>query len=322
MQADWDWFLIADNNYIAAEKELKNHEKHLEKMTNECKYHYYYNKGFLNARQGHPEKSLDFYLKAYELVENQKDLLPRPDGWLYYGIAWCYSYMEIPYRALTFWHKARQIYVDANMEIFDLNTNRMIALNYIKTNQLKDTEILLNKCLVKAEGIKDDIYVGMTLYCFGYMCQKAGNWETAIGYFDKAIKYLPKQTDDSYSSQYRKIHCIIHTRAFAEARRLLEYAKTTCVGNKLWTSYYEALEYYLKISKNMTSHDNSKVIEHIKNIAIPYFIEQYDYFLAMDYYALLEQHYEKINSMMRSLEMTRAIYGIYKRCLVNHGGRD
>ncbi|MCL2362918.1 MAG: helix-turn-helix transcriptional regulator [Defluviitaleaceae bacterium] len=315
-------FLIADNNYIVAEKELKNYEKHLEKMTNECKYHYYFNKGFLNARQGHPEKSLDFYLKAYELVENQKDLLPRPDGWLYYGIAWCYSYMEIPYHALTFWRKARQAHVEIKADNFTLYIDHSVAINYMRMNQLRDAESLLNKCMVTSESTKDNYYVGMTLYSFGFLHKQRENWNAAIEYFDKASKYLLNSSDNCYTSLYHKIYCVIHTRAFTEARQLLEYAKTTCVGNKLWTSYYEALEHYLKISKNMTSHDNGKIIEYIENIAIPYFIKQHDYFIAIDYYALLERHYEKINSRMRSLEMTKAIYGIYKRCLIDHGGRD
>ena len=315
-------FLIADNDYTAAEKELKNCEKHLEKMTNECKYHYFYNKGFLNARQGHHEKSLDFYLAAYELMENQKDLLPRADGWLYYGIAWCYSYMQIPYRSLVFWQKARQTHSEIKADNFILYIDHSVALNYMRTNQLKDAESLLNKCMITSKGIRDNYYVGMTMLSFGHLYRQIENWTTAIEYFDKASKYLPNGSVNFFASLYHKIYCIIHTRAFTEARQLLEYAKTMCNGNKLWISYYEALEHYLEISRNMTSHNNVKIIEYIKNIAIPYFIEQHDYFIAIDYYALLERHYEKINSRMRSLEMTKAIYCITKRCLVDHGGRD
>jgi len=69
----------------------------------------------------------------------------------------------------------------------------------------------------------------------------------------------------------------------------------------------------------MTTHGNGESIEYIQNIAIPYFIKMHDYFTATDYYTLLGRHFEKIVSMMNALLMTRAVYGIFKRCFINEG---
>ncbi|MCL2362803.1 MAG: helix-turn-helix domain-containing protein [Defluviitaleaceae bacterium] len=315
-------FLIADKNYAAAEKVLQKYEKHIGKMNNEGRYHFYHSIASLSIRQGHYDKALNFYLKAYKLVVNQEKLLLKDDAWLYYSIAWCYSYLAIPYRALVFWQKARQTHSEIKADSFNLYIDHEITLNYLQTNQFEDAERLLNRYMTTTESIKNDYFVGMNLFGFGYLHRQRENWATAIEYFDKASKYLPDGTDNYYASLYHKIYCTIHFRTFAEAGRLLKQVKTICGDNKLWLSYFEALGHYLIISRHMTSYDIDDSVEYILNVAIPYFINKYDYLIAIDYYTLLEKRYEKLDSMMKSLQMAKAIRDLNKRCFITHGGRE
>ena len=314
--------ILVEEDYICAEEKLSEHQDFLYKMNAENLYHYYKCKGFLCLHKGGYEEGLNLYLKAYDLLENCENIIPEDDERLYYNIAYCYSYLEFPYRAIFFFQKARHAQADNKNIDFFLNIDRSLALNYIKMNQLKEAERLLNRCSLKAESIKNSNSTNLVLLCFGYMYKKANNWPLAINHFDEAIKRFPNDSDNYYSSLYHKIQCVIHARAFSEAKHLLLQTKEFYSSNEMWVTYFTALGHYLKISSNMSTNTNSESVEYIENTAIPYLIKNNDYFLAIDYYTILENHYEKINSIKKSLLMAKAIRDIYLRCYTNHRRDD
>jgi len=314
--------LLTEGNKDLAEEMLDMAKNDLDTVADECLVHYYFNKGLLYGKKKCYEECLDFSLKAYYLTKNHENLLPEKDGWLYYNIAWCYSYIEIPYRAIDFFKMAQQVTLRNSSATFTRSLNASIALNYIKTNQIKDAERLLSKIKVRAESLKDDNYIGLALYCYGYMYKQLENWASAIVYFDKALKCLDKDTDNYHASLYYKIYCTIHTRKFPKAKQQLDDAKAECSTNKPWSMYFEALGHYLKISTCMTSRDNDESIDYIENTVIPFIVKGHDYLGAVDYYNLLQKHYEKIKSTMKSLMMTVAIHDIYKRCYINQERND
>jgi len=313
-------FLIADKNYKDADKELNIYEKHIGQMNGENLYYYYFNVGLLNIQKEQYEVGLEFYHKAYVLIVNSNPLL-RDDERLYINMAWCYTYMDIPYRALFFYNKAKHIYSNNITDNLFSYIECMIAFCYIRTNQLVEAKDILNRYLVQAEGIKNDNHIGLAFIYFGHLHKEKEEWTTAINFYDKATLYLQDRYKDNYFvSHYHKIYCVIQTKGFAKARRLLEQIKAECTNNALWMQYFTSLEHYLKISSHMTSYEYNDCIEHILYKAIPYFFDNHDYFLAKDYYQLLEKHYERVGSTKKSLQMTKAINGILQRCFVKHGG--
>jgi len=312
--------LLAEDNYKSAENRLNISQECLDKMGSENLFHYRYNKGVLCVNQYCHEEGHDFFMQAYKLMKGNKALILKDEGWLYYYIALCYSYIEIPYHAVSFWQKARRAYPENRTTDFIFNTDRGIALNYIKMNQLSDAEELLNNCLVMDESIRNDNCRSYTLFCFGYMYKKARNWKAAIEYFNKSLEYASRDTIYYYSSVYHKIQCIIHTRAFTKANELLEQVKAVCKADNVWAVYFEALGHYLKISSSMTSSEHDESIKYIINIAIPHSIKMHDYLNAVDYYSLLGRHYEKLKNLKKSSLMDKAILNIYTRCYVNLEG--
>ena len=313
---------IVEDDIATVEKKLEIYQKHLKKMNNECLYHYNYCRGALLGHQGHYEKALDYFLVAYELAENNKNLLPEDDERLYYYIAWCYTQIEIPYRAIFFWQKAKQAHTDSRITDFSLNIDRGLALNYIKMNQVKDAVRLLNKCMTKSESLFNDTYIGVTFLYLGFAYKKAEKWTSAIENFNKALTHLPEDTNNYYSALYHKILCTIQARTFVKAREHLGYVKTMGCLNEKWVINFTALGHYYTIKHKMTSYKNYESIAYIEDVAIPHFIKEHDYFSTIEYYALLEHHFEKIKSEMRSLSASKAIKNIYKRCFVNHGRDD
>ena len=316
------YHLMVEGKYDLAKEKLVIHQKSLNKFDIESLYHYNNSKGFLHIQQGNYDQSLDYYLKAYEISENHKGLMPEDDGRLYYNIAYSYTCMDIPYRAIFFLQKAKhaQTY-DKDAKLF-FYINQALATNYVKMNQLKEAERLLNQCLLKAESIKDNSFVSLVWFGFGYLNKKANNWSLAIKHFDDAMGRLPKDTLDFFPALYHKIHCVIRSRAFTEASQLLLQAKEKYDMNEMWQIYFTALWHYLKISSNMSTNNNDESIKYIEYRAIPYFISKHDYFTTIDYYSLLEQHYGKLNSTKKSLLMAKAIRDIYLKCYTNHGRDD
>jgi len=310
-----------DQNEIA-EKKLNISQEYLNEMNSECLYHYYFAKGSLLGYHGQFEESLDYFLQAYEISENNEELLPSEDVRLYYYISWCYSFLEIPYRAIYFLERARQVYLDKDVAILGLLIDRSLALNYIKMDQLKDAERLLRKCYERAESIKDENSIGYTFFSYGYLYKKRSDWKIAIDYFEKSLPFLDKGTDTYFASLYHMIHCFVHTRAFKKSNQLLKQVKSVCLNNDDWLKRFEALDHYIKISNYMTSANNKVSISYIEDTVIPYLISKRDYFIALDYCTLLELHYQKLNSIKNSLQMSKIKYEISLKCYANHGRDD
>jgi len=312
--------LMAEGDIASATDKLNIPQERVDEMNDENRFHYWYNKGALYAYQGSYEKALELLLKADKLIRDNEVLIYDDDGAFYYNIAMCYTCVEIPHHAISYWQRARQEYPNKRTTKFILRVDQGLALNYIKMNQLEDADKLLNKCLIMTESIKGENFLSHTLFCFGYMHKKAENWDTAIKYFDKSLSCITKDSIDYYPSVYHKIQCIIHTRAFTKARKLLEQVKDICKADEVWAVCFEALGHYLKISSNMTSYKHDEAVEYIENVAIPHFIKMHDYINAVEYYSLLEKYYERVKNIKKSLLMAKAILNIYTRCYVNLEG--
>jgi len=307
---------IAEGLYTSAEKELDYYDS--SGMNSENVYHYYYNKGYLCICKRDLEKGLEHLLRAYRLIEIYDGLLPEEDERLYYHLAICYTYLEIPYRSLFFAQKAKAICMNERIPNYSLHINRVLALNYAYTNQFEEAKKILEKCLDEYKTVKDDLLIGYTLLSFGYMYRQSKNWSIAKEYFNSALCCLSKGTVSYFSALYGKINCLIQTNAFIEAGQLLEDATNMCKGDNLWLIYFESLQQYLRISENI-SINNDRACNYIKTKALPHLYANRDYFIAIVYCRLLEQHYEKTNRTTESLQMIKEIMKIYERCYINHG---
>ena len=311
--------LITEDNYLAAEKELILMQSEIDRMSNESLFHYYYYCGCLSLYKKQYESSLNLFLKACELLEFHDNLLPGYDRTrerLYYNAAWCYSRIDIPYHAISFLHKAKEVYSEYITNDIGLRMDNLFAQNYIKVNQLYKAEKILDECLVKAQGINDYFYISLTMHNLGLLHKKAEDWKTAISYFDQAMDYSQESSDSYKSALFRKAHCLVEAREFPKAQKLLEQAIIRYSSDEAWTIRYEALWHYLIITRRRSVY-NKESSEYIKNVAIPYFENTNDCFLAVDYCKLLELHYQDIRSLRNASLMTKKIRDIYERCFVN-----
>jgi len=308
--------LIYEGGFEAAEEKIDYLRGALGKMNDEYLCLHYINLGLLSIRRdGDYETALDFYKQAYELKENNESISTRIDEKLYIDMALCYTYLDYPNRALFFLNKTPKAYTEKRSEQFKTSLNVVLAGNYRKIGELKEAEKILSKCLLRVKGIGDENLIASALYEHGLLYKRLNNLEQAIECFDQTLGI--KQANPSYHQWvlYHKIHCFIGMRNFAEAEKLIEQAKALYRTNKEHLIPFESISYFLTISNSITQFSEESV-DYIEKVTIPYLIKQHDYFLAADYYAILEKHYKKTRKNMRSLIASKGIKDIYEKVFI------
>ena len=310
-------FLRFEGDLAGSEEKLDAiTENDLKKMNAEHLYYYYYNRGALHNRHERYEESLDFLKQAVELAEDNKDLDPIGREQLYVNIAYCYTYLEYPTKAILFLSKIRGAYSDGRVDIISLlRLDLCLAENYIRINELDEADKLLNACYIKAKGIEDEIFLNYIEHNFGLLYKQVGKWDESIKRFEKVVALFEKGSASYFKALYQNIYCLVEIRKFSKAQKLIQQTKSFHSTDKVFAILFEALGRYIEIKSRLTSrHDDS--VKYIETIAIPHFEKTYDYFIAMEYYSLLELYYEK-KSIKQSLLMRSAISRINDRCFIN-----
>jgi len=312
--------LAVTGEYTAAEEKLVFPKEVLENTSDENRYHYYFNKGLLSTYRGDYEESIDFFLKAIDIYENSDSFSPENDAGLYSNIARCYIYIDLPGNALFYLRKAKDVYVEDKLSPFHSAIDCDMALCYIQLNQLMDVEKLLEKCLLHAKSLNEDTHVGRVWHLYGLLNKNTEKWETAIEYFDKALECYLENSPPYFLSQYEKIHCLIESREFSKAAKLLAQIQASCT-DEAWSEDFEALRHCLIISRRITCV-NPESENYIENVAIPRFCDRHNYFTAFEYLKLFEFHFRRSRRPTRATEMKVKMLTITLRCFANRKGGE
>ncbi|MCL2571792.1 MAG: helix-turn-helix domain-containing protein [Defluviitaleaceae bacterium] len=303
------YMMIVENDYVSAEKILSSANSKLERMNAENQYHYYMNKGVMGLIHYQPENGLSAFHEANKILGEIEGDLPEKGERLYYNMGQCYSYMEVTSKAIRYFIKAQQLYIDSKKFFLYQYLEQSLSLNYIKANQLDEAKELLDRYLLRAEAAKDGAMIGYALFGFGHFYKKTSNWKLAIENFKESIDYLPSNTDNYFGALFHMIICITKSRSFSKAEDELEIAQAESGNNELWSTYFQALEHFLNISQRMTTI-NDESSDYIENIAIPYFRKNHDYFIALEFCMLLDEHYMKSRRVMKTVQIKNEIIDI------------
>jgi len=312
--------IYADNDLETAEKKLTSfgRESHSD-STAEQRYHYNFNKAAICTRRMDYEASFNFYRKALKLSSQVKELMPEDIKRLHLGIASCYTYLEFPFKAISHLETARDLHYSRRTSVLDIHFDIELALNYIRVNELKKAERLLEYCLICANSIKSDFYIGNVYHNFGRLYMKREQWEEAINYFNRAGECFEEGSGVHLRAICRVVYCWSKLSKFAHAKRILKDVKHLST-HKVYGAVYEAMRHYVEVQSRITLY-NEESVEYIETKALPHFEETHDHFLAIEYYKLLEAYYAKKNDK-KALSMSESIRRIYERCLINVDERD
>jgi tetratricopeptide (TPR) repeat protein len=316
-------FYLRQDDAETAEAKLKYLESVMDVLSIEHIYYYHHFLGSLHAHKEEYKDALKIYLKAFDnFEENQEHLLPEDKDYLRYNIAVCYSHLEKPNHVIRTIQSICKTYAGKRTTAFRLGLDGMLALNYIRVGELKEARKLLDKCLVAANSLNDKYFIAATTANYGHLYKAARKWKDAIPYFDQALGMHKPGSDLHLAALYHKIHCVIETKQFSKATKMLEQALKTYGGKDKTAIPFTALEHYQGVRKCMKSHYdyNKDHILYIEDIAIPFFIEKRANYIALDFASILEKYFSD-KTHKKSLEMSKIKGRIYERITVFNGRR-
>lgn len=304
-----------DDDVDGAEKKMNYLHDKVDKMTDQHKYYYYFNMATLHIFRVRYEEGLSLYKKALDIGNNSSSFTPDDIERAHLGIAVCYSYLGFPNRAIFYLRNTRELFNYKKISILWLYIDTMLALNYIRVSETDEARKLLDTCLVYAKSLKNDHYYGWALYVYGVLNKQTENWDIAIDYFNQSMECYEKGSRYFLRALYENIRCVAEMKNFAKALRIIEDKRPLFNNHEIYATLFEALRNYVIVKKRVSIY-NERNVEYLETIAIPYFIKTHEYFLAIDYYKLLEAYYD-IKNKKKSLLMSEAIRKIYERCFVN-----
>jgi len=301
----------------AAEERLKHVHNHLKQIDPKNQYYFYCSMGALHHMRERYKDSLDCCIKALDLSESNNDFLPdnteKPR--LLGNIALCYTELYYPCKALLYSKEARMLYPEKRADELGLTLDLTFASNCIRINVQYEAEKALRSCRGQAYSLKDNHFIGLSMFYSGLRHKISANWKRAIAYFDKSLKCYSKDSAFYFAAIHQKILCLIDSREFAKAKRLIPKVQKLYREHKVYSIYIESTWRYWIINKRKTLK-NEEAVEYIKTVTIPHLLKNGDFFAALVYYKLLEEHLDKIGNPTKSLEISRAILKIHQRCLL------
>jgi len=298
--------VLTEMNDVLAEEMLATEELLISEATEENKHNFYHNMGSLYIYKRDFKTALKYFLVAldYEKYVFEKDIS------LNLNLAICYSRLGKYALTIGILEEAYN-FIDYNrVGSTRASVDSMLAINYVRLGQVKRAKRLLEKALSEVLGINNKMHLGIVYHNYGCACWKAKEYEEAIDYFDKACECFEKGDRFYIENMYWKIRSLIDLKEASKARLLLSEMKLISEGNEHNALIFESLSCLLAIT------DESS-IEFIEKKTIPYLVDRYEYYRALDYCELLEGKFIKWGDgfKRRLSELTATIRSITKEVM-------
>ena len=272
--------VLAEANVALAEELLLSEKSLIEEATEENQHHFNYNMGSLYVFKGDFKIALQYYLKARSLEIS----VLEEDVFLNFNLAMCYSMLGKYTLAIG---TIEEVY-----DLIDLNkgsrmqtyVNSLLAINYVFVGQATRAKRILDKALSVALSNTNKMYIGAALHNYGCACLELKNYQGAINYFDRVFEYHEIGDKFYMENMYWKVYCLIQLKEVPKAKMLLSETKPLTEGNEYYTLIFESLSHLLTINDDAS-------IDFIEQKTIPYLIEKYEYYRALNYCKMLENKF-------------------------------
>lgn len=272
--------LLKERNNALAEEMLMLYKPELEEADSENGYHFHYNMGSLYMLKSDFESALVFYLKAYSLEVHAFER----EVFLQLNIATCYSKLGRYVFAITSLLEAEDSFNHDKTHIAWTYIDNLLALNHIRIGQIEKGRKRLHASLEEAIRINDTACIAYVYHNHGVACFVENKYKEAIAYFDKAFTYYKDNNAYFLECHYYKIRCTIAMRKISDSKTLLQNAEKLAKGNDHYTLMLKSLNSLLTLS-------NKNCVHFIQETTIPYLIDKYEYFKALDFCKELEKEF-------------------------------
>lgn len=266
-------------------------------VSNEVKYYYYCNKGFLEQHKGDYTAAVTTYKKAVYIENKDFEKDPSP----YCNLALCYSSLGMSYKAVRLQLETYNLFDHNKMNVLSLRIDNNLAVDLMRIGDIEPALKLLDKALSKASNNSRKDYVSIALHNTGVAYLLLKDYEKALGYLDNASSYLIEGSNSYFENLYSKIYCFIAMKKKDVFNKLLKQAKELSKDSEHFSLFFESLSHIVTLKE-------SSSIEFITNKTIPYLVENYFYSDAIGYCDELIKVFTKSNLKTKTLE-TKALRG-------------
>jgi len=277
--------VLAEENIALAEKMLLSEASLIEEATEENKHYFYHNMGSLYYYKVDIKTALQYYLKARSF----ETYVFKKDDSLNINMAFCYTGLgkyTLAIGTIVEVYDLIELNKSSVMRTYIQNT---LAINYVNVGQVTRAKRILDKALSEAMGIDGKLHIGFILHNYGCACLKSKEYQEAIDYFNRTNEYVEIGDKFYIENMYWKIYCLIELKEVANAKVLLSEMKPLIEGSEHYSLNFESLSHLLTINDDAS-------LEFIEKKTIPYLIEKYEYFRALDYcYMLVNKFTKRIN---------------------------
>jgi len=250
-------------------------------------------------------KSLDALLKA-EAVGSPE----WADVAYYYRFAFCLSDMGYSRRAIEYFKKAQEEADATNNRRYNLYIQSYIARDCCKIDQSDEALTIINNCLrfAKATGVTDSS-IGFAYIYAGEIHYRLGRYDEALEYFETAFPYVDKGTGLYVRGMYYKALTLCASNKAEECmvciKDGMDMINSDMNTADVWMAALDTLKHLMLIS-------NHGSLEYVETTTIPMLIEFGFYDLAIDYYQVIIDFFQKNNDAERVAVYNNAIRDIYK----------
>jgi len=276
----------------------------VEQYTKEIQYHYYYAKGSLGIYQRNFEDALESYLTARNLEVNEFEV--EKEAALHFNIALCYSSYGMYFQAIASFERISNLFSYDRTSATGVIFENCLALDYIKIGHSNKGKEILYRVLARAKALENKIGIGHALHNLGfaYSSPKEKEYEKALPYFKQAMSYYQEGDNFYLENLYYQIRCMIALKSHEYNTALLN-AKSKAETNEYYSMHFEFLH------RLATTKEKEASMIYIEETAIPFLLDRYEYFKALDYCEELEMYYSK--NEIKLSEIKKIITDIQKR---------
>jgi len=277
--------------------------KYLDDLTPELLGYYYRNKSAVCDLHQQYRDALVYMTKAFKLKPHIK-----PDVLLYFGMGLRHYKVGYLRRAKMFLEKALELCANEPGNVWERHIKYNLVRNYIGLKDFEDAEELLGKIYNEAKHSGDNQFICTVLVQYGYLRRLSGHIPRAIGYFNDAMDYVDKESEQYLEILYQKAWCYIADGGFTACEELLEEGKQLSKDNRHWTILFESL-------RHLTTLKDDESTKYLETVTLPHLLNEVpEYPAALEYCKILQKHYEQIGvgTIKKEFEIGKMTIRIYE----------
>ncbi|MCL2528169.1 MAG: hypothetical protein FWE42_07080 [Defluviitaleaceae bacterium] len=286
--------LSLEGDILAAEERLDAAKAYVSEanndVSNELKFLYIRNKGFVYNAHGQYEKALVLYMKLLELERNV--IKPGPD--ILSGIGFLHCNMGRPFCAIWYFEKALSGLKDDFISIRKSDIGISLGECYMMVGGITKAKALLETSLTHARSLNNKASIGRALSSLGYLYTLTESYDKALKYCGDALEYLQDNTELYITALYNKANCLQKMKEFERCADVLTEGKTLAEGN-------EGLVILLETVNHVMNIKDDGAADFLENEAIPFLRKGVHRHIALHICEMLEQYYKKRGAQRKAL---------------------